>query len=82
MSNQPEALRLADQLENDYYDGVRIPDAAAELRRQHTEIESLRAELLNITGGIARALAGDGLAEWADWAQNRARHAALKEPTT
>ena len=45
MSNQPEALRLADQLENDYYDGVRIPDAAAELRRLHAEVESLRALL-------------------------------------
>jgi hypothetical protein len=56
-----------------------VEQATAELR---AEAERLRAELLNIADiskrhDIAKC---DGLAEWADWAQNRARHAALKEP--
>lgn len=37
---QPEALRLANSLQ-----AVRRYKAAAELRRQHAEIESLRAKL-------------------------------------
>ena len=39
---QPEALRLAEWLESDYYDDVRVTAAAAELRRQHGEVETLR----------------------------------------
>jgi hypothetical protein len=39
---QPEALWLAEWLESDYYDDVRVTAAAAELRRQHAEIETLR----------------------------------------
>ena len=43
MSDQPEALRLADDLDNEgaYYP---VDKAAAELRRQHAEIEALKAE--------------------------------------
>jgi DNA repair exonuclease SbcCD ATPase subunit len=44
MSEQSEALMLADALESDYYDDVRVTAAAAELRRQHAEIEQLKAE--------------------------------------
>jgi hypothetical protein len=33
MSDQPEALRLAEWLESDYYDDVRVAAASAELRR-------------------------------------------------
>jgi len=45
MSNQPEALRLADALESGTYLLSRERDAtAAELRRQHAEIELLKAE--------------------------------------
>jgi hypothetical protein len=41
MSTQPEALRLADALD-DYWDKSRVQPAAAELRRLH----ALNAELL------------------------------------
>ena len=45
MSNQPEALRLADALESGTYLLSRERDAtAAELRRQHAEIERLKVE--------------------------------------
>ena len=43
MSDQPEALRLADALESDYYDDVRVTAAAAELRRLRAERDALRA---------------------------------------
>ncbi len=45
------------------------------------ECDALRAELTSIGDLDKRhAIAREsGLAEWADWAQNRARHAALKE---
>ena len=44
MSDQPEALRLAAELdcEKPYYNVSE--EAAAELRRQHSEIEALKAE--------------------------------------
>jgi len=41
MSAQPEALRLAEDLEIDYFGDVVAHDAAAELRRLHTENERL-----------------------------------------
>lgn len=43
----PEALRLADHLDNDeyYLSAKHIGEAAAELRRQHAEIERLTAAL-------------------------------------
>jgi hypothetical protein len=44
VSDQPEALRLADELEMNCHAGTQH-SAAAELRRQHAEIEALRAEL-------------------------------------
>ena len=48
---QPEALRLADRCEAlfqiaDAYDPEAYAQAAAELRRQHGEIKSMRAERL------------------------------------
>lgn len=45
MSNQPEALRLADQLKDRFGATVPTSQAAAELRRQHEEIERLRRSL-------------------------------------
>ncbi len=48
MSDQHEALRLADKLENGGYDAQmarNMDRAAAELRRQHAEIERLRCAL-------------------------------------
>jgi len=48
VTTQPEALRLADRLTlSDYYEfdaALHCPLAAAELRRQHDEIEQLKAE--------------------------------------
>jgi hypothetical protein len=46
---QPEALRLAEWLESDYYDDVRVTAAADELRRLHAEVERLQAELARLT---------------------------------
>ena len=46
---QPEALRLADELDQYLYSVPAHPlctDAAAELRRQHGEIKSMRTERL------------------------------------
>lgn len=43
MSDQPEALRLADRLDL-WGDQGDLLEAAAELRRQHDEIEQLKAE--------------------------------------
>ena len=45
MSNESKALELADSLESDRSPSPYINNAAAELRRQHAEIESLRAQL-------------------------------------
>ena len=48
VTTQPEALRLADRLTlSDYYEfdaALHCSQAAAELRRQHDEIEQLKAE--------------------------------------
>ena len=47
-NKQPEALRLAELLELAPEDGIEpqtTEDAAAELRRQHAEIESLQATI-------------------------------------
>ena len=69
-SKQPEALRLADELEDgDFYESHSRPvygwnkdapcdDAALELRRQHAEIERLQAErdaLLSALQGMNEA---------------------------
>lgn len=42
MSDQPEALRLANRLEGRWALHPEMQQAAAELRRQHDQIESLR----------------------------------------
>ena len=42
-TEQPLALKLADELEAEF---PLMVDTAAELRRQHAEIEALRADLL------------------------------------
>ena len=48
MSDQPEALRLADEIDTEELSMDRVEkwveEAAAELRRQHDEIEQLKAE--------------------------------------
>lgn len=44
MNKQPEALRLADLLDGDPNSKAHHDEAAAELRRQHAEIERLRIE--------------------------------------
>lgn len=56
MSDQPEALRVADALEVDKWHvaGVTLQTAADLLREQHAEIEALRAER-NAHSGTADA---------------------------
>jgi hypothetical protein len=50
MSNQPEALRLADYMDAPLNDPEDVADAAAaELRRLHAEVERLRADLARLT---------------------------------
>ena len=48
MNEKPEALRLAERIElRDYYEfdaALHCPDVADALRRQHAEIERLKAE--------------------------------------
>lgn len=44
MTDQPEALRLADRLAGRWALHPEMLEAAAELRRQHDEIEKLQAE--------------------------------------
>lgn len=47
MNEQPESLRLADELEKDrwHISGVTAQQSADELRRLHEEVERLRSEL-------------------------------------
>jgi hypothetical protein len=40
-TSKAEALRLAEWLESDYYDDVRVTAAAAELRRLHAEVAAM-----------------------------------------
>jgi hypothetical protein len=70
MNEKPEALRLADGLISSFHDDSWvILDAAAELRRQHAEIERLREALLRIketkvfVGAIAQAMMDEALQE-------------------
>ena len=48
MNEKPEALRLAERIDlRDYYEfdaALHCPDVADALRRQHAEIEALKAE--------------------------------------
>ena len=50
MSRQPEALRLADELDS-VVGGALCNRAAAELRRLRAECDALRAALKDIMGG-------------------------------
>jgi hypothetical protein len=56
MTNQPDALRVADALEVDKWHvaGVTLQTAADLLREQHAEIERLRAEVLAEREACAR----------------------------
>ena len=53
MTDQPEALRLADEIDTEELSMDRVEkwveEAAAELRRQHDEIEKLRGEVARLT---------------------------------
>ena len=44
MTDQPEALRLAELIDNDLKNSAHHVEAAAELRRLHAECDALRAE--------------------------------------
>jgi hypothetical protein len=71
VSEQPDALRLADALDNALVYGLRGREAAAELRRQHAEIERLQGALREIaadtewpmSGAIAQRVARRALKE-------------------
>ena len=71
MSEQPEALWLADLLDGDPNGKAHHYEAAAELRRQHAEIERLRGALREIaadtewpmSGAIAQRVAKRALKE-------------------
>ena len=80
MTQQPDALQLADALEVDYYEDVRVTAAAAELRRLHALNEQARREWQGLTeeerADVAVAC-GCASADWLDFA--RAVEAALKE---
>jgi hypothetical protein len=94
MSEKPEALRLADALKDDLvgYDGLSIPrrcqdiadEAAAELRRLHTENAALRAENRTLTRQngewleIVKMLRAD--AERYRWLRNEANFAKRVAP--
>ena len=58
MSDQPEALRLADELEVRGFLGTTAWEAAVELRRLHGEVERLRAELAAAYAEIRKQVAG------------------------
>jgi hypothetical protein len=70
VSTQPEALRLADLIQSRYGNDIN-DEAAAELRRQHAEIERLRGALREIaadtewpmSGAIAQRVARRALKE-------------------
>jgi hypothetical protein len=74
MTKQPEALRLADELEQEFTaTAYRLP-AAAELRRlyqlaeeQHTEIYGLRLKVRNLLKAL-------------EWIANRCPEQMLKQP--
>ena len=71
MNEKPEALRLADNLYAEYrgFSCIEI-DAAAELRRQHAEIERLR-ELLTEARGAKWLVVQDNLLDRIDAALRR-----------
>ena len=77
MSDKPEALRLADELERVY--GYPDTDAAAaELRRLHELNQALLAELQNIANANPRTWHEDVRDQFQQWAQSRARAAIAK----
>ena len=50
-TQQPEALRLADDLDGDWTTITHMRDAAAELRHQHARITELESQLSAIGAG-------------------------------
>jgi N-acyl-D-aspartate/D-glutamate deacylase len=71
MSDQPEALRLADALSGVMYSADDVVKAAAELRRLHGEVKRMR-ETLSICESVFR---DSGYVNCAHFIRN-----ALKEP--
>ena len=75
MSDKPEALLLAGQLES----GEPVTgSAAAELRRLHELNQALLAELQNIANANPRTWHEDVRDQFQQWAQSRARAAIAK----
>ena len=56
MTEQPTALRLADELEQGNYNHEDVIQTAAELRLQHAEIERLRNDLAVYRGMVASVI--------------------------
>lgn len=54
MSNQPEALRLADLIDNDLKSAAHHEEAAAELRRLERELAAMTGELERKSDAIQR----------------------------
>jgi hypothetical protein len=80
-TKQPAALRLADELESEWFADYDIQNAAAELRRLH----EVNAELLEALKAIAdSAFCGHALQPWnnslvyREWAQQKALAAIAK----
>jgi HAMP domain-containing protein len=85
MSDQPEALRLADALDYGVYDAEmarNMDRAAAELRRLHGEVERLRAALGAMVDTSRKHVTDmndeEAAAFWAAW--KVLDEVALKEP--
>jgi hypothetical protein len=85
---QPEALRLAEQLEfltktnggmvSVFISCGKLRQAAAELRRLHAANAELLAELQNIANANPRKWDEEVRDQFQQWAQNRARAAIAK----
>lgn len=55
---QPDALRLAEALETDYYADVRVTQAADELRRLHAEVDRLTKSVADERSRCCRIVTG------------------------
>ena len=74
---QPEALRLADAIEGDAKAPWTRQDIAAELRRQHAEIESLRAQAAERAVPAETTVNRAAVMQWFDAHGNWATYAQL-----